>query len=193
MKGKETKLPVVGHVDNGLLTLVPDQLHLVLDVDDGDAVVVLDVVEDADLDGARVAAVHVRAGVGVEQGVLAGALQQRGALKVAPPPAAAAAVQGVRSVVGLQLVGLAVQALDDAVADAVGDAADGGAEPGVQGIVSIFLVEAEHDVLAGDGQFLDDGAAGGEFDGHGAVCEVTMMGNGRRSVWQKLLFITIKK
>ena len=92
-----------------------------------------------------------------------------GALKHPFPPALLTTVEVVVPIVLAHRPRLAGERGDLGVFDAVCDAADGGAEVAgvVRGGVARFGVEVEDEVVAGDEEFLQDGAGGEELDGGG--------------------------
>lgn len=152
--------PVVGDVDDSLVTFVTDKLHLILCCQDRLVLVLLARrVPNADLNGAWVSFFTVGAEVLEEQGVAAMALDRVRAIKDSLPPAILTTVQGIGTVVLRETIFTTVQVLNHGVLDTVGDATDRGTE--VRGVVLDIVVlrgEAQDDVLATDAELLDDGA-----------------------------------
>lgn len=151
---------MVCDVDDRLLDFIAHKFHLVLRGQNGGRLALLaGSVPDAHLDRAGVSLLAMGAKVLEQQRIVTVALDSMGAVEDALTPARRPTVQGIGSVVLDQLDLLAVQVFDDAVLDTVGDTANGCAV--VWGVVLDILLlrgETEHNVLAADAEFLDDGA-----------------------------------
>lgn len=182
LRGADTRLmrfsPVVGDVDDSLVTFVTDKLHLILGCQDCLGLVLLaGLVPNTDLNGAWVSFFTVDAAVLEEQGVAAMALDRVRAIKDSLSPTILTAVQGIGAVILRETIFTTVQALNNGILDTVGDATDRGTE--VRGVVLDIVAlrgEAQNDVLATDAELLDDGTErqegklglfGGGHDGRG--------------------------
>jgi len=164
-------IPVVCDVDDSLLDFVTHKLNLVLPIQGYTihaALRLADSVVNLSLDRSREPSIAVLANV-LEHDLLPSVPVHR--CRSIPsglsPPVAATVQVVLASLVGLELVGLAIEAVDLGCGDTVGDAADGLAEEGlVAGLFVDFLGGvAEGDVDAADCEGLDDGAEGEELDG----------------------------
>jgi len=173
-------IPVVCDVDDSLLDFVTNELNLVLPVQVHTLNALLrlaDSVVNLGLDRSRESCIAVLADVLEHDLLPAVPVHRRRSLPGGLSPSVAATVEVVlASLVGLEFVGLAIEAVDLSSGDAVRNAADGFAEEGFVAGLSVDLLAgvAEGDVDAADGEGLDNGAEGEELDGaclrrHGVV------------------------
>jgi len=171
---------VVCDVNNSLLDFITHKLNLVLPVQVHtlDALLRLaDSVVNLGLDSSGEPSIAVLADVLEHDLLPAVPVHRRGSFPGSLSPPIAATVKVIlASLVGLEFVGLAIEAVDLGSRDAVGNAADGFAEEGLVAGLSVDFLRgiAKGDVDAADSEGLDDGAEGEELDGaclgrHGVV------------------------
>lgn len=113
------------------------------------------------LDSARISLVTVLAQVLEQYSFFAIPAHRLWTIKGLFSPAFGSSMQRIGPIVGSELVRLAIQAFDLRVRDAIGDATNGLSEEcAVRGLIWLGRGKAQHDILSGNAEFLDDRALG---------------------------------
>ena len=171
---------MVGKIDNRLLTLRTDKLHLILNRQDSLGLLPIHIlltshVPHPQLHSPGVPLLAIQTLVPKQQRIPPLSFHRMRAIENPLSPTLLAPVQRIRPVVLGERVLAPVQVLDHPVLDAVGDPADGGAVMR-RVVLRVLLLrfEAQDEVVAVDAEFLDYGSqreeGEGRFFGHGCLC-----------------------